>query len=107
MSSGPGYTVNDLAYYGGLMLGLSGTYTVLMNWDAYHELLDKLDLLPFARLVTLVLSFMVGAVLGAIALAALRRYQEAQKAATERRAETREDYRKDYHEDRGEHDPHR
>lgn len=103
MSKGPGYTVNDLAFWGGLILGTSGTHVLLTNLPAYADLLDRLDLLPFARIVTLVLSLMVGAALGAAAGSALRRYQASKKAAAQERG--REDYRKDYHEERDDRDP--
>ena len=105
MSKGPGYTVTDLAFWSGLILGTSCTHVVLMNIPAYFEVLDRLDLLPFARIVTLVISLVVGSALGGAAVAALRRYQESRKAAAQERGQ--EDYRKDYHEEGDEHDPRR
>src|SRR5437763_15378729 len=100
MSKGSGYTVTDLAFWSGLILGMSCTHVVLMNIPAYFEVLDRLDLLPFARIVTLVLSLLVGSALGGTAVAALRRYQASKKAAAQERGQ--EDYRKDYHEERDE-----
>ena len=105
MAKGPGYTVNDLAFWGGMILGTSGTHVLLTNLPAYRDLLDQMDLLPFARLVTLGLSVLVGLALGGAAGSALRRYQESKKAAAQE--VDREDYRKDYHDERDEHDPRR
>ena len=105
MSKGPGYTVNDLAFWGGLILGTSGTHVLLVNLPAYRDLLDQMDLLPLARVITLGLSVLVGVALGAAAGSALRRYQESKKAAAQ--ASSQEDYRKDYHEERDEREPRR
>jgi hypothetical protein len=105
MSKGPGYTVHDLAFWGGLILGTSGTHVLLVNLPAYRDVLDQMGLLPFARIVTLGLSVLVGVALGGAAGSMLRRYQASKKAAAQERHQ--EDYRKDYHEERDEHDPRR
>ncbi|MBY0459945.1 MAG: hypothetical protein K2V38_21725 [Gemmataceae bacterium] len=108
---GPGYTVNDLAFYGGLMLGMSGTFLVLTNLPAYRDVLGQLGMLEFARLVTLLISGVVGIALGGFLQSQVQRYQDSRKRARGVRTSgddgSREDYRRDYHEDRGEDGPRR
>jgi hypothetical protein len=107
MSNGPGYTVNDLAFYGCLIPSLAVTHVLLMNLPAFHEVLDKMELQGFTRLIAGVISLIVGVAVGGAAERTLRSYQRAKKAAPLTPTDPH-DYRKDYHEDRGEqHDPHR
>lgn len=105
MASGPGYTVKDLAFWGGFILGTAVTHVFLSNLPAYFEVLDQIGILPFARIVTLIISVLVGGALGGAAMAAWNNYQAAKKEAAQDRQQ--DDYRKDYHEDRDEHDPRR
>ena len=79
MANGPGYTVNDLAFWGGLIAGLSGTHVLLMNLPAYRDVLAQMGLLDWARIITLVISLVVGVSLGAAAERTLRSYQHAKK----------------------------
>ena len=101
MARGPGYTVNDLAFWSGFIFGTAVTHVFLMNLPAYFDVLDQLGALPYARIITLIISALVGGAVGGAAGTALRNYQAAKKAAAT------EDYRKDYHEERDEHDPRR
>ena len=79
MSKGPGYTVNDLAFYGGLIAGTSGTHVVLMNLPAYFDVLGQLGLLAWARLIALLVALAVGSALGIAAERTLRSYQMSRK----------------------------
>lgn len=64
---GPGYTVNDLAFWTGLIVGLSCTYVGLTSLPAYHDVLGQLGLADWTRIITLVIGGLVGVALGGAA----------------------------------------
>ena len=101
------YTVNDLAFWGGLILGTSGTYVILTNLPAYHDVLNQMGAQDFARIITLVIAVIVGAALGAATERTLRSYQADRAKAKQAQGDNPDDYSKDYHEERDEHDPRR
>lgn len=101
MANGPGYTVKDLCFWSGFILGTALTHIFLSNLPAYFDVLGQIGILEFARIITLIISVLVGGALGGAAMAVWNNYQAAKKNAPQ------EDYRRDYHEDRDEHDPRR
>jgi hypothetical protein len=105
MAQDTGYTVKDLAFWSGLILGTSCTHVTLSNLPAFHDVLGQLGVQDFARIIILVISLAVGSALGGAFLALFNRYQKSKKAAAD--GNPQEDYRKDYHEERDEHDPRR
>ncbi len=81
MSDGPGsYTVKDLAFWGGLIAGTICTHLTLVNLPAYHDMLGQLGLADWGRVITLIVSLMVGGALGAACERTWRSYQRYKKS---------------------------
>lgn len=80
---GPGYTVNDLAFWTGFIAGTSCTYMVLKSLPAFTDVLQQLNLGDWAQIIALISSVLVGAALGAAAERTVRSFDKPKQPTDE------------------------